>query len=100
MEHELPDAVRTRDGMAARLPRGQAGQQLEDRGTVPCPTPARSPELLVQSFDFGAHLQGLHCMIRSYCMATLAPPRIQWLTMTLRGRSRESPACVGWFRDP
>src|SRR5919205_578896 len=55
MKHEFPDAMRTSDGMAGRLLRGKAGQQLEDRGPMPRLALKRSPELLLQSVGFRSH---------------------------------------------
>ena len=48
-------AVRASDGMAGRLLRRKAGQQLEHRGPVPRLALERSPELLVESADFRGH---------------------------------------------
>src|SRR5262249_45393203 len=55
VEHELPDAMRTSDGMAGRLRRGDAGQQFEHRGPVPRLALEGSPELILESATFAAH---------------------------------------------
>jgi hypothetical protein len=47
--------MRTSDGTAGRLRRGNSGQRLEYRGPVPCLALKSSPELLLQSTDFSGH---------------------------------------------
>lgn len=55
MEHEFPDAVHTRDGVARRLLRRNISQQLEHRRPMPRLAFKDSAELLVQALGFLGH---------------------------------------------